>query len=157
MGYQESFVYVGDLLTSKKKNEELKTLLNICKKLDLRYEDDPLASIVGIAKFDEGIGSFKKGDEALIISGDRQTQRTWSTFITTGDPNKDKANIGLLSKEELNCLHNVEFCYLDPFYEDCLTMKEEGKYHEFNFDFSKDTDVDKIINCFDQKMERSLP
>jgi len=80
MGYQESFVYTNKK-DIEKNNKDIKNILKLFKKYDIRLINDDSCNCIGVLRFNKDIGSrYPKGIEILIVVGERSEQRN-SRFL----------------------------------------------------------------------------
>ena len=80
MGYQESFVYTNKK-DIERNNEDIKNILKIFKKYDIRLSNDDYCNCIGVVRFKKRIGDkYPKNIEMLIVGGERSEQRN-SRFL----------------------------------------------------------------------------
>jgi len=75
MGYQESCIYTNNK-DIEKNNEDIKDILNLLKKYDIRLSNDNYCECIGILKVNERISSkYEKDMEMLVFAGERSEQK----------------------------------------------------------------------------------
>lgn len=116
MGYQESFIYTNNK-DIEKNNADIKKIIELFKRLDVRTVDDELGSCVSKVTFNKTLGRFKKGMEVLWIVGERQCQRNqlrlFDIYLEQGEYPEYSKFTSIFSQEEFKMIMGIEIIFLD--------------------------------------------
>lgn len=123
MGYQESFIHTN-CSDVKQNNEDINKYIEIFKKYDVRCEGDDLASCVVKLHFNRDINIYKKGMDILVISGERQAQRSAYRLFDIDDE-YDKDMIPKYTEEELKLIKKAKITFIENAF-DVLDAEEDG-------------------------------
>ena len=111
MGYQESFVYASKH-NIKANHEHINAILQMFKKYNIRCANDMIASCVCRIHFNEAVGGFKKGMEMLVVTGERDPQR--SPFLLF-----DGRQIPTFTKEEQAIISKIHIDFIESRWDIC--------------------------------------
>lgn len=123
MGYQESFIHTN-CSDIKQNNEDINKYIEMFKKYDIRCEGDDLASCVVKLHLNRDINIYKKGMDILVISGERQAQRSAYRLFDI-DEEYDKDMIPKYTEEELKLIKKAKITFIENAF-DVLEAEKDG-------------------------------
>ena len=123
MGYQESFIHTT-CSNVERNNEDIQKYIELFKKYDVRCEGDWLASCITKLHFNKTVNKFKKGMDVLVISGERQAQRSANRLFDI-DYELDEDMIPKYTKEELKLIRRARITFIEEAF-DVLEAEKDG-------------------------------
>ena len=112
MGHQESYVYTNRSTNIERNNEDIKKIIEIFKKYDIRCEGDWVCDCCGIVHIKKNIGLFKKGMDLLYVAGDRQAMRDcfrlFDIYFNGTGRSADE-----FTPEEIKLMKRVKFAFIE--------------------------------------------
>ena len=122
MGYQESFIHTT-CSNVERNNEDIEKYIELFKKYDVRCEGDWLASCITKLHFNKTVNKYKKGMDVLVISGERQAQRSADRLFDI-DYELDEDMIPKYTKEELKLIRRARITFIEEAFDVLLAEKD---------------------------------
>ena len=123
MGYQESFIHTT-CSNVERNNEDIQKYIEMFKKHDVRCEGDWLASCIMKLHFNKTVNKFKKGMNVLVISGERQAQRSADRLFDI-DYELDEDIIPKYTEEERKLIRRAQITFIE-YASDVLEAEKDG-------------------------------
>lgn len=123
MGYQESFVHTT-CSNIEQNNSDIEKYIEMFKKYDVRCEKDMLASCVVKLHFNRDVGKYKKGMDILVISGERQAQRSCYDLFDV-EYNYGEKMAPKYTNEEYKLIERAKITFIEEQF-DVLDAEEDG-------------------------------